>query len=570
MTLTTDAAPVIPVQRMTTAEATVRMLIRNGIDKMFCLPGVQNDHLFAAMHAAQGEMRAIHTRHEQGAAYMALGAALATGEPAAYAVVPGPGFLNTTAALATAYACNAPVLALIGQIPAAAIGRHLGLLHEIPDQLGIMRSLTKWADRIRAPTDAGTLVNEAFRKLRSERPRPVGLECPIDVWSRSARVQLPAEAARPVFTPIDLDAVAEAARLLGNAARPLIMVGGGAQGAAAEIAVLADALDAPVVAHRMGRGVLDSRHALSLSFAAGPRLWEQADAVLAVGTRLQLQQMQWGLDDARAVVRVDADPEDLDRIAKPAVGIVGDAARVLRELIDALAKVNRRRPSRRDEIAAIKAEIDSELANNLAPQIAYLDAIRAELPENGIFVDELTQLGYVSRMAFPVYRPRTFLSPGYQGTLGWGVATALGAKMARPAQAVVAVSGDGGFMFNAQELATAIQHRIPVVFIVMNDGAYGNVRRIQVEEFGNRVIASDLVNPDFVKLAESFGALALRATGPQELRRALRRALSADIAAVIEVPAGPMPNPWGILRGVAASAREASVSQRSKSAPHAR
>ncbi|PWT85911.1 MAG: hypothetical protein C5B56_13290 [Proteobacteria bacterium] len=522
------------------------MLVKNGIDTVYCLPGVQNDHLFDALHHAQNEVRAIHTRHEQGASYMALGAALATGTPAAYAVVPGPGFLNTTAALATAYGCNAPVLALVGQIPAAMIGRNLGLLHEIPDQLAIMRGLTKWSDRIRSPGAAPHQVNEAFRQLRSGRPRPVGLECAMDVWGRPGAVALPA-AAQAEIPPVDLDAVNAAARLLGEAARPLIIVGGGAQEASAEVKEIAEALQAPVAAHRMGHGVLDRRHPLSVSAAVGHRLWADADVVLAVGTRLQVQQMMWGLDDAVKIVRIDADPEELNRVKPPAVGLIGDAATILGSLVDAVARTNKKRASRAEDIAALDAKVAAELSS-LQPQVAYLEAIRAELPENGIFVTELTQLGYVSWLSFPAYRPRTFLSPGYQGTLGWGLPTAMGAKVARPDAPVVAVSGDGGFMFNVQELATAVQHRIPVVIVLVNDGAYGNVRRIQVEDFGNRVIASDLANPDFQKLTESFGALALRATSPEALRGALRKAFAAGVPTVIEVPAGPMPGPWGILR----------------------
>lgn len=535
-------------QRMTTAEAVVHMLAVNGIDKIFCLPGVQNDHLFAALHGASDQIRAIHTRHEQGAAYMALGAAMASGAPAAYAVVPGPGILNTTAALSTAYACNAPVLAITGQIPSAMIGRALGFLHEIPDQLGVLRSLSKWAERIRAPGEAPALVDEAFRQLRSGRPRPVALECPLDIWPRSGMVALPDQPAAARAVPIDDDAVREAAKLLGNAQHPLIIVGGGAQGAAPEVKLVAEALEAPVAAHRMGLGVLDSRHDLSVSSVAGRLLWADADVVLAIGTRLQVQQMQWGLDDSIKIIRIDADPAELDRIRPPAVGIIGDAGPVLRQLYDALARHNRRRSSRRDEIAALKAKTGAELAAQFAPQAAWLEAIRAELPEDGIFVDEITQLGHVGRLLFPVYRPRSYLTPGYQGTLGWGVAAALGAKLAQPERPLVAISGDGGFLFNVQELASAIQHRIPAVFVVMNDNAYGNVRRIQVEEFGNRVIASDLQNPDFLKLAESFGLMGLRATTPAELRQALRKALAAGIASLIEVPVGPMPNPFGILR----------------------
>jgi acetolactate synthase I/II/III large subunit len=534
--------------RMTTAEAVVRTMALNGIDTIFALPGVQNDFLFDALHGAQGSIRTLQVRHEQGAAYMALGAAMATGKPAAYAVVPGPGVLNTSAALCTAYACNAPVFALTGQIPSPYIDRNLGMLHEIRDQLGILRSLTKWAERVRSPQEAPGLVTEAFRQLRSGRMRPVAIECPLDVWPRSAPVELPTAPGAPRPIAIDSDAIAAAAELLGKAERPLVVIGGGALDAGPELAEIADALQAPVVAHRMGLGALDARHPLSVGAYLGYRLWAEADVVLAVGTRLQLQLMQWGTDDKLKIVRIDADPEELDRIERPAVGILGDAAEALRALLAALPRHNHRRARRTDEIAGRKAAAAKDLAGQFAPQVSWLEAIRAELPEDGILVDELTQIGYVSRLVFPVYGKRTFISSAYQGTLGWGVATAIGAKAARPSTPLVAISGDGGFMFNVQELASAAQHRIPVVIVLMNDNAYGNVRRAQVEAFGNRVIASDLKNPDFIKLAESFGIMGLRATTPDQLRAHLRKALGSGEPALIEVPVGPMPSPWNILR----------------------
>ena len=448
--------------------------------------------------------------------------------------------------MSTAYAVNAPVLALVGQIAQSAIGRGYGHLHEIPDQLGIMRSLTKFADRIRAPHEAPLKVTEAFRQMRSGRQRPVALECAIDVWSRRAPVAIPA-AAEPDQVSIDPDMVAQAAKLLGEAARPMIIVGGGAQDASAEVTAIADMLQAPVIAHRMGQGILDRRNPLAGNILVGHKLWETTDVVLAVGTRLNIQLTQWGTDTNLKIIRVDADADELDRVERPAIGVVGDAAPVLRALLDALPRHMGRRESRREEMLGLRAETDRTIAF-LQPQISYLEAIRAELPEDGIFVDELTQLGYVGRMVFPVYQPRTYISPGYQGTLGWGVATALGVKLARPDKPVVAVSGDGGFLFNAQELATAVQQRIPVVIVLVNDNAYGNVRRIQADMFGNRLIASDLHNPDFQKFVESFGALALRATSPAELREKLRTALKADVPAVVEVPAGPMPDPWRTLR----------------------
>jgi acetolactate synthase-1/2/3 large subunit len=185
----------------------------------------------------------------------------------------------------------------------------------------------------------------------------------------------------------------------------------------------------------------------------------------------------------------------------------------------------------------------------IGPQIAFLDAIRAELPEDGLFVDEVTQLGFAARLAFPVYKPRTFLSPGYQDPLGWGFATALGAQHARPDVPVVAISGDGGFLFTATEMATAMYHHIPLVTVVFNDGAFGNVRRIQQEQYGNRLIGSDLVNPDFVAFAKSFGAEAVRAKSPDALRDALRSAFARrDGPTLIEVPVGELPSPWEFIQ----------------------
>jgi len=275
--------------------------------------------------------------------------------------------------------------------------------------------------------------------------------------------------------------------------------------------------------------------------------------VLAVGTRMLMQQQRifngpWGLDDAIAVIRVDSDPAEPARVRAPAVALVGDAAPILRRLIDVLPAHNVRRRSRQSEMTLKQAAWRKRLADALAPQAAWLDAIRAELPEDGIYVDEVTQIGFAARLLFPVFRPRTFLSPGYQDNLGWGFATALGAQHARPDAPVVSINGDGGFLFTANELATAVLHRIPLVAIVFNDGAFGNVRRIQEDQFGGRLIASDLANPDFVRFGKSFGAAAVRAKTPRALRAALRRALQRrDSPTLIEVPVGPMPSPWGFI-----------------------
>ena len=532
---------------LSTAQAVVSMLELNGIDTLFCLPGVQNDPFFDALYDRTNAIRPMHARHEQACAYMALGYAMATGKPSAYVVVPGPGFLNTTAALSTAYAVNAPVLALTGQIQQAMIGRNVGLLHELPDQLSIMRGLTKWADRITSPAEAPGLVNEAFRRLLSGRRRPVALECAMDTWARKMPVELPAAAAKADPCPVDEEAIERAARLLGAARKPLIVVGGGAQDAGPHVLQIAEMLEAPVATGRMGQGVIDGRHRLSVTALAAYRFWSEADVVLAAGTRLQPQQMTWGLRPDLKIIRIDIDGEELDRQRKPEIGIIGDAAATLKVLADRLGKHNTKRNGRADEIAKIKGEAMKEVRDTLAPQVSYLDAIRAALPEDGILVDELTQMGYAARLAYPTYRPRTFLSPGYQGTLGWGYATSLGAKVAKPDTPVLSISGDGGFLFTAMEMSTAAQNNIGVVAVVFSDGAYGNVKRIQQQAFNNRTIASDLHNPDFVKLGESFGIASERVRSPAELGTAISRGLSRGGPMLIDCPVGPLPDPWGLV-----------------------
>ena len=536
----------IAATEMTAADAVLATLIGHGLDSIYALPGLQNDPLFDALFRCSDRLRTIHTRHEQGAGYMALGAALATGKPAAYAVVPGPGFLNSAAALLTAYSMNAPVLALIGQIPQADIGRGLGHLHEIRDQTGIVKRLVDYAGLISKPQDASKVTAAALRTMQTGRLGPAAIECAMDVWSRSAPVAV--HEPLPIPAPkIDTAAIRCAAKRLGASERVLIVCGGGAQDAAAEVTTLSKLLQAPVLGFRRGRGVLDSRDPLSVTLPLGRDLWGEADAVLAVGTRLLWPITHWGIDRKLAIIRVDADRREHARLHKPAVALTGDAKPILNALITELPAHNRKRASRQVELTGRQASWRKRMAK-LTPQIEFLEAIRAELPEDGMFVDEVTQIGFAARLLFPVYKPRTFLSPGYQDPLGWGFATALGAAHARPNVPVVAIAGDGGFLFTATELATAMHHNIPLVTIVFNDNAFGNVRRIQRERYGNRLIGSNLTNPDFVAFAKSFGAEAVRTHTPAELCIALRRAIGRrDGPSVIEVPVGAMPSPWEFI-----------------------
>lgn len=534
--------------RMTGGQAIVRSLRSYGVDTIFGIPGVQVDALYNALYDDRNAVRVIHTRHEQGAAYMAFGYAAATGKVGTCAVVPGPGLLNAMAALSTAYACNAPVLCVSGQIPSAMIGRGVGLLHEIPDQLTMIRSVTKWAARADHPNQAPDVIREAFKQLLTGRRRPVEIEMAMDIMAMEAEVALldpVTDYAAPVPDP---EAIEQAAKLLGGARNPVIFVGGGIVGAEAELVALAEMLQAPVVMSRGGLGSISDRHYLAHKVPTGHRFWKDADVVLAVGTRLNPMVPGWGVDDGLKIIRVDIDPVEITRVARPAVGITSDAQTALAALAARTGAHNAKRASREDELTGLKAALREEHEAKLGPQLGWIGAIRDVLPEDGIFLEELTQPGYVSRFTFPVYKPRTYISTGYQGTLGYGFATALGAQVGRPDVPVVAISGDGGFMYNVQELSTAVQQGIGLVTVIFNDGAYGNVQRMQVEDYGGKVIASDLHNPDFVRLAESFGAQGLRAETPDALRGALETGFATPGPTLIDVPVGEMPSPWDYLQ----------------------
>ncbi len=527
----------------TIASLTADSLIANGITSLYCVPGVQNDHFFNALFDRQDQLKVIHTRHEQGAVYMALGAALATGQPQAFSIVPGPGFLNGCAALCTAYALNAPLFGVVGQIPSNAIGQGLGLLHEIENQLEIMSSLCKRADRIVDGELAQQQLADAWTDLRNGRPRPVGIEVPVDKWLVETTYDHTRLTVSSHSTPVDDEQINTATQLISDAKNPLIVVGSGAQAHSTDVCDLANTIGAGVMAFRNGHGVMDSREELSLPLPAGHRLWNECDLVIGFGTRLITQKNDWGIDENIKILHVDIDQTVLDKVIPATLGIHADLKDVLPKLLESLPD-QPKRDSWRERITAEKSLFITEIASELKPQLEWLTAIRQALPDEGVFVDELTQIGYVSRFAFQSYRPRTFLSTGYQGTLGYGIPTALGAAHARADVPVVSIAGDGGAMFTIAELATAVHHNIPLNIVVMNDNAYGNVKGIQRDKYDARYIASDLTSPDFVKLAQSMGVTAERASTPDELKLKLVSAIANPGPNLIEVPVGEFPSPW--------------------------
>jgi acetolactate synthase I/II/III large subunit len=541
-----NSKPVDPGVMASGGEAIADSLIANGVDTVFGIPGIQLDALYDAFYKRRDRIRVIHTRHEQGAAYMAMGYAQASERTGVFAVVPGPGLLNSLTALADAASANLPVLGITGQIPSERIGQGLGFPHELKDQRAVVRGIIDWAERADHPSEVPARIDAAFRHMHHPRRRPAVFEMPPDLMAQRAPVvALPAASANFPRPPLaDPDAVARAAARIAAAAAPLIMVGGGAMAAEAAVTRLAALLGAPVVMTSNGRGVLPDDHPLAFNMLCGQELWKSADLVIAVGTRMITPLLSWGRADL-PVIRIDVDPVQALKPQHPAEAIVADAGDAVHALCDVL-EAGRASPTRWN-FAAITAPVMSRLAG-LEPVAGYARAIRDAVPRDGIFVSDITQFGVYARFALPIYHPKTYLLPGYQATLGWAYPAALGAQVAHPERKVVTFAGDGGFLFNIQELATAVQHRIPVVAIVFNNSRFGNVHLIQAKDYGGRHIATDLANPDFVRLAQAFGMSAARVETPDGLAQALGAFLAAGAPALIEVTVGDLPDMWQLVK----------------------
>ncbi len=535
--------------RVSGAEAMVTLVAREGIEVVFGLPGVQIMDAVDTIYRDK-RIRWISTRHEQTAAYMAYGYARTTDKIGVAMVLPGPGALNTAAAIGTAYTASTPILLISGQIKSEHLGHHRGVLHELDDQIDIFRHITKWCGRALKAEDIPVLLGEAFTQLKTGRPRPVEIEVPFDLWSQQFEATLPViEASVPVKP--EPDAIKKAAGILTKARRPLILAGGGAAkaGISAEITRLAGVLNAPVVMTTEGQGVIHCEHPMC---AGNFILWlnpvfKQADIILVVGSRLRASgNTRLELRPDQQIIQIDHDPEELGRNHKIVLGITADVRTavnaLLKEIPGSSASVWQDK-----EIAGIRREIKSRLEKAAPLQMAVIRSIHEVLGDDGIIVPDVTNIGYWCEIAYPVNKRNTYVESSYFSTLGFAFPTALGAKIGNPDTPVVAVCGDGGFPYASAELATAVQEKINVVTLVFTDNAYGTVTGIQRRQFGSRFIGNRLHNPDYVKFAEAFGAPGIRLSNPDELGKQLSLALEAKRPAVIEIPVPQLDTPWDTL-----------------------
>jgi thiamine pyrophosphate-dependent acetolactate synthase large subunit-like protein len=523
------------------------MLAREGVRHVFGIPGVHNLAIYDAL-LRQSEITHILARHEQGAAFMADGYARASGTPGVVVVTSGPAATNTLTPLAESYAGSVPVFVIMSDIASALVGRDLGALHEVPNQIDCFRPVTRWAEALTETAAIGTTLAAAFELTRTSRPGPVALSIPNDLLFARAEVSPPPAAAsrRPPCHVADVEA---AAGRLRAATRPLVITGGGviAAGAEGELVAVARRLGAPVVSTVGGRGALDERdplwHSVLPDRRATADALRAADVVLAVGTKLghrSLEKLGVTLGAGQTLIHLDLDPAVIGRALKAEIAVIGDARDGLTRLLEALGDGASATGWDRAWLVGLRRDAGPRFTPDVAAAIATL---RRALPDDAIVVNDQTGLTYWMEHRFPVYAPRTFLYPTGSAVLGYAVPAAIGAKIARPDRAVVAVAGDGGFMFSVAELATAVKYRLPIVFLVINDDRYGAIKYLQQRLYAGRWGEADLTNPDFPALARAFGARGERLAGIDALPAAIDRALAADGPTLLELRMTIEP-PW--------------------------
>ena len=530
--------------RMSGGEALVASLVREGVEVVFGIPGIHMSGIVAALRD-EPSIRLITTRHEQGATHMADGYARVSGKPGVVLLVPGAGLYNAASAFATAYARSSPVLAIVGQIPRAQIGKGIGAVHEVLDQAEVVRPVTKWRRHVLRPREAPDAVTEAFRQMRTGRPRPVLIEMSPETGVEREDVQLREPAPVSHIVP-SADDLRRAIGVIMESRLPIIYAGGGvAQSNAEELLVrLAEATNIPVVTSSGGKGTIPDDHPFSYGSCFGPRaemdemnqIYEvlaSADVVIGIGARFSMGNPA---GESSTLININIDDSELTRVQSNTIPLHGDAGATIEALLPLLAEAGAAdRPSPEDAVEVTKRLIAYYDIRDTEPQYPIMEMMWNTLPEETVIAWDVTQFGYYARSHYRVNRPKTYIDSGYSFNLGYAFPTAMGIKEARPDAPVLCVSGDGGFMFNAVELATAVQYGINIVTVVFRDDAYGNVARDLDTYFGG-AYGTELMNPDIVKFAESFGAVGIRAKSPEELETLLPEALSRNAPVVIDVP----------------------------------
>ena len=531
---------------ITCGEATIRLLARYGVETVFGIPGVHTLDFCRGLDTSGAEaarVTHVQARNEQGAGFMAEGYARATGKPGVALVISGPGVTNAATALGQCYADSLPMLLLSAEAASSSIGKGWGVLHEVSEQRAVTQPLTALSATARRAADVPELMAQAFSIFASERPRPVHISIPIDV-----QAELVEDTWAPVAPPSRpaprAGLTAEAAALLKDAKRPLIMSGGGAWQAAGDLTAVAERLGAAVVASTAGKGVVPDDHPLSLSASTvRPEVQAfigEADCILAVGTELsETDSFVDRLDIGGKLIRADIDPRKMNDLYPADLAIVADAAPAMAGLAKELGGHDG--AAARAESEAVVRDLRAAIAANLSKSerqhARLLSALKDCAPEDTVFAGDACQLVYTGAFAMPVTAPRRWFYPAGYCALGCALPNAIGAKLALPARPVIALAGDGGFMFTVQELMVASELGLPLPVIVWENGG---LKQIQ-DDMDSRDIARvgvEGANPDFLLLAQACGCYGERPGDAGAFRDAVATALAADRPTLIAIREG--------------------------------
>ena len=531
--------------KLSGGEALIKSLVREGVEVIFGLPGVQMYGIVAALRD-EPSIKFVVTRNETSTTYMADGYARTTGKAGVAMVVPGPGIYNAGGGLSTAFSRSSPVVLIAGQIPRDGIGKNFGGLHEVNDQKEITNPVTKWQKQVLRPHEVPEGIHEAFKQAQSDRPSPVHFELPPETMVEREEVELQEPAMIERKVPADA-VIEQAAKEIVAAKKPVIYAGGGIarSDAEAELVAFAEAHQIAVLTSAGGKGTMSERHALALGGSLGPTgqlkdYIEDADVVIGIGTRFSMRNQ--AAAEAR-LIHVDVDPEMIGHVHDNSLGVIGDVKMSLPKLSAAITAAGGGKwNSPAVEVAQIQENLTNSNEEINQPQEDYLRALQEGAPDDAIMIFGMTQLGYYSRPRWITENPKSYIDSGYSGNLGFAFPTALGAKVGNPDKPVICVSGDGGFMYNSSEISTAVKYGINLVTVIYNDGHYGNVARDMDDDFGG-TYETDFVNPDFVKLAEAYGAVGIRAEGPLDVKNVLPKALAMNKPVFIDVPVSRVPRP---------------------------
>ena len=531
----------------TGGQAVVDTLLTEGVSQAFGLISVHTVHIYDALRAAQDKLKFVGARHESAAVYMADGYSRASGKPGVCFTSTGPGAANSVGAMGEAYQCSSAVLNVTSNCEAELVNSGRGALHEPKDQLGMFRSVTGWnalSDRLETIPEN---IHRAFELFLTARPRPVELEIPTDVLGQTADFAAGSLAQR-VRKQASPEEIERAARTLATAGRVAIWAGAGvvSSDATPELVQLAELLGAPVTTSYGGKGAIPDDHPLALGCSIGGRVYggnpvfnfiAGCDVALVVGASLPYRiTAGTGLKFPSKLVHVDLDAGVFGKNYEATVPVVGDAKAVLGQLLEALkGKGIAKSEAFARETKELKERVRQSLWEAGANQQRVMETIRGSVARDAIIVADPTMAAYWATRGMPCYEPRTYIAPHGWTSIGFAFPAALGAKAARPDRQVIVISGDGGFQLNLQELGTAAQYGINVVVLLFNDSAWGVLRDRQRAYFGGRYYATDLVNPDFVKLVGAYGLAATRVYSRQELSKALSDVLGRSSFHLIEV-----------------------------------